>query len=145
MRNIELTLDQLIVFHEDKVSRLTALNYVEEMEKAKTPFIVVEKIEADKYNVIGGFKYIDGLKLLQKRKIKLYCTVVESSPTKVESLLATLQRCLVNNEKIKYKKILVYELTKTYGLTENDISVSLGQDANKIKNICITKLSLKHI
>ena len=132
MSNIKLTLDQLIVFHEDVVTRQTATNYEKEMEKAKTPFIVVEELDSDKYNVIGGFKYIDGLRFLGKNNIKLYCTVIDPFPNEVERLLATLQRCLVNGENIKYKEILIHELTKTYKLSENDIAAELGQDAKKI-------------
>lgn len=132
MTNVYLYPNQLILFHEDTVTRTTALNYVEEMEKAKTPFITVEKIDDEKYNVIGGFKYINGIRLLRKN-IKLYCTVVPTFNNEVTRKFATLQRCLVNNEKLVYKEILVHELTKFYKLNENEISAELGHDSTKVK------------
>ena len=123
---------QLNVFYDGPVTRTTALNYVIEMEKAKTPFVTVEKLTNGKYNVIGGFKYIDGIRLLGK-EMKIYCLVVDSFKNHIDRLLATLQCSLVRNENIKYKELLVYELTNNFKLTEYDISVEIGQAANKIK------------
>lgn len=132
MTNDYITPDQLVAFHEVKVTRPTALNYIEEMEKAKTPFITVEKTDSNKFNVIGGFRYIDGMRLLQKN-LRLYCNIVKPFENEKDRNLAILQRCIINNEKIIYKEILVHELTKEYGMNEMDISAALGQDANKIK------------
>lgn len=127
-----LTPDQLMVFHEDEVTMPTALKYAEEMEKAKTPFITVEKTGSDKFNVIGGFKYINGIRLLRK-DIDLYCTVLEPFKDEKSRKLATLQRCLIHNEKLIYKEILVHELTKIHKMNEKDIAAELGQNAHKIK------------
>ena len=132
MTNVYLHPDQLIAFHEATVTRNTAYSYAEEMEKAKTPFIIVEKNTNNKYNVIGGFKYLDGIRLL-KKEIKLYCTVVEPFENEKKRLLATLQRCIVQREKIIYKELLIYNLVKEHKLHELEISTALGQDADKIR------------
>ncbi|WP_226036146.1 hypothetical protein [Aquibacillus saliphilus] len=132
MTNAFLSPNQLITFHQEKVNRTTALNYSEEMEKAKTPFITVEKKLDNNYNIIGGFKYINGLRLLGKT-FPLYCTIVNSFKSEKARKIAMLQRCLASNEKNIYKELLVYELTHDFGMNENLISVELGYDAKKIK------------
>lgn len=132
MTNINLPLEQLVAFHEEPVTHETALKYQEEMKKAKTPFVTVEKNKNNKYNVIGGFKYIAGLRSLQNDS-ELYCTVVKPFQNERERKLAMLQCCLVYNEKIKYKELLVHDLTKEHKMYEWDISRELGQDADKIK------------
>ncbi|WP_138420453.1 hypothetical protein [Aquibacillus sediminis] len=123
---------QLVAFHQEKVTRNTALNYSEEMEKAKSPYINVEKRKDGKFNVISGFKYIDGIRLLNKN-FPLLVVISDPYPSEQERKLALLQRCLSNNEKNKYKEILIYELIKNYKMNEFSISQELGQDANKIK------------
>jgi len=127
-----IQLNRLVSFHEEPVTRTTAMNYVEEMEKAMTPFVVVEQREDNKYNVIGGFKYIAGVRLLNKNT-KLYCTVVNSFDSEKQRYLAMLQRCLANYENIKYREILVQELVQRFKMTEKTISHKLGHDATKIK------------
>lgn len=71
---------------------------------AKTPFIYVEKIpDSNKYHVIEGFKYIDGIRLLMKKDLMLYCTVVGPFKNPKERSLATLQCCIVQREKPNIK------------------------------------------
>lgn len=123
---------RLIIFHEGKVTRSTALGYVEEMVRAKTPFITIERRKDNRFNVIGGFKYINGLRLLNK-DLKLLCTIIDPFPTNKERKLAILQRCLTHNERIEYKEILVHELIHVYKMNERTLSLELGHDAAKIK------------
>lgn len=132
MSNLYIKPNNLICFHLEKVSRPTALNYIELMEKAKTPFITVEKRNDNKFNVIGGFKYVAGIRELNK-KVDLYCNVVDSFHSDCERKLAMLQRCLSNNEKIEYKEILIHELIREFKMNERTISQELGLDASKIK------------
>ena len=132
MTNNHLSPAQLVVFQEEKITRSKAINYLAEMKKANTSLITVEKANNNKYNVIGGFKYMDAVRLLQEN-VDLYCTIVDSFNNEKERKLATLQCCLGNNEKVKYKEILVHELTKVQKMDESAISIALGLDAKKIE------------
>ncbi|MFD9627728.1 hypothetical protein [Peribacillus muralis] len=132
MSNIHIETNRLVTFHVQKVTRQTALNYFEAMEKAKTPFITVEKRNDNKYNVIGGFKYINGLRSLN-RKAYFFCTIVDSFNSEKDRKLAILQRCLANNENIKYKEILIHELIQEFKMNEHTISSESGHDREKIK------------
>ncbi len=44
-----------------------------------------------------------------------------------------LQRCLIHNEGINYKEILIFDLMNDFKMNENSISAALGQDTGKIK------------
>lgn len=133
MTNVILHPDQLIAFHKADVSMETALKYAHQMENAKTPFITVEKLNnEEKYNVIGGFKYLDGIRLLQK-DLELLCNIVEPFADEINRKLAILQRCLVHQEKIIYKEVLIQELMKEHRMHELEISAKLGQEAKKIQ------------
>ncbi len=132
MTNKHLSPQELITFHDEKVTHPTALSYMNQMENAKTPFITVERREDNKFNVIGGFKYISGIRFL-KSSTQLYCSIVDRIKSEKDRKLAILQRCLADNEKIKYKEILVQELTHDFNMNEFTISLTLGHDAEKIK------------
>jgi hypothetical protein len=131
--NTNIEPDRLVAFLLESISRSTALNYIEEMKNAKTPFVTVEWREDGKFNVIGGFKYVAGVRLLNS-STNIFCNIVEPFKTEKERKLAILQRCLIHNEyNIKYKEVLIYDLIKNYKMNEKSISHELGQSADKIK------------
>ncbi|MEC1375872.1 hypothetical protein P9D39_16395 [Heyndrickxia oleronia] len=128
----KLTLQELVAFHGESVGRNTAFNYIDLLENSKTPFIFVEKGKNKKFNVIGGFKYVDGIRCLQKEK-RFLCLVLDSFPSAKDRKIATLQRCLALNEKVIYKEILIHELIHKFKMDESSISKTLGIDAKKIQ------------
>ncbi|MEQ6378587.1 hypothetical protein RZN25_17415 [Bacillaceae bacterium S4-13-56] len=133
MTNTYVSPKKIYMFYEDTVTRSTAFNYSELMKKAKTPFITLEKRNDGNYNLVGGFKYLNGIRLLNEKK-PLYCTLVESFQSEKERKLAILQRALANREKPIYKEILIHELIHEYKMSKNEISIEIGEDAKKIQN-----------
>jgi hypothetical protein len=130
--NIMIEPDRLVAFFLETVSQPTALNYIKEIRNAKTPFITVERREDDKFNIIGGFKYISGFRQLNNNT-KILCNIVDPFKSDKDRKLAILQRCLMQNEyNIKYKEILIHELIQKYKMNEKSISNELGQSTDKI-------------
>ncbi|SES77456.1 hypothetical protein SAMN05421676_101416 [Salinibacillus kushneri] len=132
MRHVRLTHYRLVAFHLENIDRKKARQYAAKIHNAVNPYIIVEKRLDGKYNVIGGFKYVSALKMLEK-KTALLCFVVRPFRSEQERKLAILNHCVKDNEDKKYWELLIHELKHEWNMDDDSIAESMDEDASKIR------------